>query len=70
MRQANPNFAGVGEDPTSTTGTNGGFPPTRAAIDLTPVSFGGQTFTNPCFWILVGAIGAVAVYWFMNQKKG
>jgi hypothetical protein len=70
MRQANPNFAGVGDDPgTSTTGTNGGFTPPRTNIDLTPVSFGQTTFTNPCFWIIIGAVGAVALYYFLNKQK-
>ncbi len=71
MRQANPNFAGytsgVGDD--TGTGTNGGVTPPRTTIDLSPVSFGAATFTNPCFWVIVGALGAVAIYYFMSHKR-
>lgn len=38
------------------------------------VKFSRETMQNPCFWILVGALGAVAVggviVWVMNNNNG
>jgi len=33
------------------------------------VTFGGDTFRNPCFWILVGVAGTLAIQYIMARKK-
>lgn len=43
-------------------------PPARE-YDLAPVTFGGDTFRNPCFWILVGVAGTLAIQYIMARKK-
>lgn len=42
---------------------------TRTDIDLAQCSFGGETFRNPCFWILVGVAGALAVQYIFTKRK-
>ena len=37
--------------------------------DLAPCSFGGETFRNPCFWILVGVAGCLAVQYVFTKTK-
>jgi len=64
MRQANPNYmGGVGDDPATNV------TPLRTSVDLSPVSFGSTTFTNPCFWILVGIAATITIQWFMHQQR-
>jgi hypothetical protein len=41
---------------------------TKPTVDLIPCSF-GQTFQNPCFWILVGVIGTGAVIWLFDRNR-
>ena len=42
----------------------------KTSYDLAPCSFGGDTFRNPCFWILVGGAGCLAVqYVFTKTTK-
>lgn len=42
----------------------------KTEYDLAPCSFGGDTFRNPCFWILVGVAGCLAVqYVFAKTTK-
>lgn len=40
--------------------------------DIARVRLGRETLQNPCFWILVGAVGAVVigagVVWAMNNR--
>ncbi|MEY5145046.1 MAG: hypothetical protein RL745_413, partial [Actinomycetota bacterium] len=48
------------EDPTPTTKTD---------IDLAHCRFGGETFRNPCFWILVGVAGTLAVQYIFTKRK-
>ena len=43
--------------------------PNRTDIDLAQCSFGTETFRNPCFWILVGALGAIGVQYLLKSKK-
>ena len=43
--------------------------PARTDIDLAQCSFGGETFRNPCFWILVGVAGALAVQYIFTKRK-
>ncbi|NBO53128.1 MAG: hypothetical protein EBU84_00725 [Actinobacteria bacterium] len=43
--------------------------PTRTEIDLAPCTFGGDTFRNPCFWILVGVAGCLAVQYLFAKRK-
>lgn len=60
----------VGQDPGTTTGSsplNPGAPST--SLDLRNVTFGSATFTNPCFWILVGVIGTIAVQYLMKRTR-
>lgn len=45
-----------------------GSPAGRPAIDLAPVCFRG-TFTNPCFWLLVGVIGTLAAQYILSGRK-
>ena len=40
----------------------------RTTVDLANCHFGG-TFRNPCFWILVGALGAIGVQYLLKSKK-
>lgn len=45
-------------------------PPTRTTeVDLAPCRFGGDTFRNPCFWILVGVAGTLAVQYIFSRNK-
>lgn len=37
--------------------------------DLAPVTFGGDTFRNPFFWIFVGVAGTLAIQYIMTRKK-
>lgn len=51
-------------------GTVGADPDTVGpTVDLTPVRVGMGTFQNPCFWILVGIIGTLAVQHFITSPK-
>ena len=43
--------------------------PARTDIDLAQCSFGTDTFRNPCFWILVGVAGALAVQYIFTKRK-
>ena len=43
--------------------------PTRTDIDLAHCNFGTETFRNPCFWILVGVAGALAVQYIFTKRK-
>jgi hypothetical protein len=43
--------------------------PTRTDIDLAHCRFGGETFRNPCFWILVGVAGTLAVQYIFTKRK-
>ena len=36
--------------------------------DLAPVTFGGDTFRNPCFWMLVGIAGTLAVQYILTKR--
>lgn len=53
-------------DPTDNPAPTGG----GARLDLQPVSVGLQTFQNPCFWILLGVLGTVAVQYVLSERKG
>jgi hypothetical protein len=33
------------------------------------VTFGGDTFRNPFFWILVGVAGTLAVQYVLTKRK-
>jgi len=44
-------------------------PDNRTDIDLAQCSFGSETFRNPCFWILVGVAGALAVQYIFTKRK-
>lgn len=48
------------------------YTPTAPQMDVARVRLGRETLQNPCFWILVGAVGAVAVgaviVWSMNNR--
>lgn len=37
--------------------------------DLAPVTFGGETFRNPFFWILVGVAGTLAMQYVLSKRK-
>lgn len=41
----------------------------KTEIDLAPCTFGGETFRNPCFWILVGVAGCLAVQYLFTKRK-
>jgi hypothetical protein len=41
----------------------------RTEYDLAPCSFGGDTFRNPCFWILVGVAGTVAIQYLLAKTS-
>jgi len=43
-------------------------PMPRPRVDLAPVCFQG-TFTNPCFWLLLGIMGTLAVQYVMTKRK-
>ena len=43
--------------------------PNRTDIDLAHCNFGTETFRNPCFWILVGVAGALAVQYVFTKRK-
>lgn len=43
--------------------------PTARDYDLAPVTFGGDTFRNPFFWIFVGVAGTLAIQYIMTRKK-
>jgi hypothetical protein len=43
--------------------------PNRTDIDLAHCNFGTETFRNPCFWILVGVAGALAVQYIFTKRK-
>lgn len=43
--------------------------PNRTDIDLAHCSFGTETFRNPCFWILVGVAGALAVQYIFTKRS-
>jgi hypothetical protein len=43
--------------------------PARTDIDLAQCSFGTDTFRNPCFWILVGVAGALAVQYIFTKRS-
>jgi hypothetical protein len=43
--------------------------PSRTDIDLAHCNFGTETFRNPCFWILVGVAGALAVQYVFTKRK-
>jgi hypothetical protein len=43
--------------------------PARTDIDLAHCNFGTETFRNPCFWILVGVAGALAVQYIFTKRK-
>ncbi len=44
--------------------------PTRTTeVDLASCRFGGETFRNPCFWILVGVAGTLAVQYIFSRNK-
>jgi hypothetical protein len=44
-------------------------PAPRTDYDLVPCSFGGDTFRNPCFWMLVGIAGTLAVQYIFTKRK-
>lgn len=44
-------------------------PATRTEYDLVPCSFGTDTFRNPCFWMLVGIAGTLAVQYIFTKRK-
>ena len=44
-------------------------PSPRTEIDLAPCTFGGDTFRNPCFWILVGVAGCLAVQYLFAKRR-
>jgi hypothetical protein len=37
--------------------------------DLAPVTFGGDTFRNPFFWILVGVAGTLAAQYVLTKRS-
>lgn len=39
----------------------------QTTVDLAPCHF-GNTFTNPCFWILLGVALGAAGAWFLTKK--
>jgi hypothetical protein len=41
----------------------------KTEYDLAPCSFGGDTFRNPCFWILVGVAGTVAIQYLLAKTS-
>jgi hypothetical protein len=41
----------------------------RPMVDLTPICFRG-TFSNPCFWLLLGISGTLAVQYIFQRQKG
>lgn len=43
--------------------------PTKTQIDLAACQFGTDTFRNPCFWILVGVAGTLAVQYVFNRRR-
>ena len=43
--------------------------PNRTDIDLAHCNFGTETFRNPCFWILVGVAGCLAVQYVFTKTK-
>ena len=43
--------------------------PARTEIDLAPCTFGTDTFRNPCFWILVGVAGTLAVQYIFRKRE-
>ena len=42
---------------------------TARDYDLAPVTFGGETFRNPFFWILVGVAGTLAMQYVLSKRK-
>lgn len=69
MKQANAHF--MGDDPGTSTANGAPFnsPGAGTSVDLRPVSFGTTTFTNPCFWVLVGIVGTIAVQYFLSHRN-
>ncbi len=41
----------------------------KTEYDLAPCSFGGETFRNPFFWILVGVAGTVAIQYLLAKTS-
>ena len=48
--------------------TGAASPAGRPAIDLAPICFRG-TFTNPCFWLLIGVIGTLAAQYVLSGRN-
>jgi hypothetical protein len=44
-------------------------PAARTEFDLAPCTFGTDTFRNPCFWILVGVAGTLAVQYIFRKRE-
>ena len=44
-------------------------PTSKTDIDLAQCSFGGETFRNPCFWILIGVAGTIAVQYIFTKRS-
>lgn len=43
-------------------------PTPRPTVDLAPCHFAG-TFQNPCFWLLLGVIGTIAVQYVFKKAR-
>lgn len=43
--------------------------PAKTEYDLAPCRFGRDTFSNPCFWILVGIAGTLAVQYIFTKTS-
>jgi hypothetical protein len=44
-------------------------PASPPIVDLTPVRLGTATFSNPCFWILVGVVGTITAQWLLGSQR-
>lgn len=40
----------------------------RPTVNLAPVKF-GETFTHPCFWIIIGIVGTLACQCFLDSRR-
>ena len=38
------------------------------SVDFIKTSIGKDTFSNPCFWILIGIIGTLGAQYFLKNK--
>lgn len=49
--------------------TNDAYPAAgNPTVDLTPCHF-QNTFSNPCFWLLLGMVAGAAGVWFLTRER-